>query len=426
MISLLPAPFFDQRSFLGCMSRLVVLLVLVVVSASPAGAQSLEEIRRTARLDLGPFYVTPAIRLKELGWDSNIFNEVTGEEQSDFTFTLSPKADIWLPFANRALIASTIDLDMVWFATFKDERGVDPLASLDGTLFLSRFTLTGGYEYRATRQRVSNEIDVRTHYVEGTASSALTYAFSPKFSMTLSGDRKTSDVVDDVVYHGENLQQNLNHMTGRVGVTASHKLTALTTFETSVSREADRFVYLPDRDSDSWTVLPRLMLKPRALIRGSAAAGFKWFLPTDPRLPAFRGLVAEGDVSTTLRGATIISANWRRNISYSFSSQTPYYVDNTYGLSIRQSLGRLFDILVTSERSIYNYRELEGAAGTEPSTPGGGLSDSTWNSAGSLGYRLTRDARIGAGVSYWVRRSSTGLNPDYERLQYLISLSYGL
>jgi hypothetical protein len=268
------------------MSRIVVLLVVVVVSAAsapPVAAQSNEAVRRDARLNVGPFYVTPAIRLKELGWDSNVFNQETGQELSDFTFTLSPKADIWLPLTNRALIATTIDLDMVWFAKYKDERGVDPIGSMTGTLFFSRFTVEGGYEHRATRQRVSHEIDLRAHHVQGTAQASVTYHVSPKFSLILDGDRVTTDLQQGAIFRGENLGQNLSRTTGRAGVAASWVLTPLTTFRVGVDRSGDRFQFGTDRDSDSWSVIPRL--DPRVggrrvqvvpAQREFSAAGLSW------------------------------------------------------------------------------------------------------------------------------------------------------
>jgi hypothetical protein len=47
------------------------------------------------------------------------------------------------------------------------------------------------------------------------------------------------------------------------------------------------------------------------------------------------------------------------------------------------------------------------------------------NYAGSLGYRVGREGRVGAGVVYWGRRSSTQQFRDYERLQFTITFSYG-
>jgi hypothetical protein len=87
--------------------------------------QSIDEIRQSDLLRFGPVYVKPAIRLKELGVDSNVFNQSV-DEKSDFTFTVSPQADLALPIARLGLVRSTVGTDLVYFAQYASERSVDP------------------------------------------------------------------------------------------------------------------------------------------------------------------------------------------------------------------------------------------------------------------------------------------------------------
>ena len=77
-----------------------------------SGAGEIDQVRREARSHLGPIYLTPTILLKELGVDSNVFN-AAGEQKSDFTFTVGPKVDLWLPVARRALFQGTAATDLV-------------------------------------------------------------------------------------------------------------------------------------------------------------------------------------------------------------------------------------------------------------------------------------------------------------------------
>src|SRR6185503_5997430 len=89
--------------------------------AQSEGAEKIDEVRKEARAHLGPFYATPTIALKELGVDSNVFN-AAGEPESDFTFTATPVADVWVPVARRALFQLTGGSDLVWYANFNSER----------------------------------------------------------------------------------------------------------------------------------------------------------------------------------------------------------------------------------------------------------------------------------------------------------------
>ena len=53
-------------------------------------------IRAGLDFTLGPVMLNPTIELTNLGVDTNVFNAPVGQEKSDFTFTLSPKSDIWM------------------------------------------------------------------------------------------------------------------------------------------------------------------------------------------------------------------------------------------------------------------------------------------------------------------------------------------
>ena len=64
-----------------------------------AGSQrSIDEIREDYRMHVGPFYVEPAILLKEFGVDTNVFN-TAGETKSDFAMVVAPQAAVAIPIS---------------------------------------------------------------------------------------------------------------------------------------------------------------------------------------------------------------------------------------------------------------------------------------------------------------------------------------
>ena len=166
--------------------------------------QTIEDVRKVARMHLGPFYLTPAVQIKELGVDTNVFND--GEEaQSDFTATVTPLANMWLPVARRALFHATAASDLVWYTRFASERSVDPQLSADGSVFMRRLTLTGGYAYLNTRQRPNYEVDLRSRRLERAATVGVKYAVTPKLSVAVSGSRTILEYDADAVFEGTEL-----------------------------------------------------------------------------------------------------------------------------------------------------------------------------------------------------------------------------
>jgi len=118
----------------------MALALPAAAAAQSAGAERIDEVRREAASHVGPVYLTPKVFLRELGVDSNVFNSA-GDPQSDFTFTVAPQVDVWLPVARRALFQGTAGSDLVWYANYGSERSIDPQFAGRGEIYLRRITL---------------------------------------------------------------------------------------------------------------------------------------------------------------------------------------------------------------------------------------------------------------------------------------------
>jgi hypothetical protein len=398
----------------------VLAMAMPAAAAAQAGSSAaISDVRSEAWAHVGPFYLTPRVLLKEFGVDSNVFN-AAGEQKSDFTVTLSPKLDVWVPMARRALLKTTMAPDLVWYAQYATERSVNPNLSVRGEVYLNRITLFGEQAYVNTRQRPNHEVDVRSRHVEDTVTTGVEVAFTPKLSLEVAGRQVDVRYDADAEFDGTSLQRTLNRETRGVQLTARHRVTPLTTLAVRYDVRQDRFGFSSARDSDSYRVMPGVEFAPQALVKGTAYVGYRKFTPSFPEeLPAFSGLVGELGLSYTLLGATVFGASYRRDLMYSYSELQPFFVENTVGASIRRALGRRFDILLSGDRHRYEYRNsLTAALDLAPRI------DTTWTTAASLGCRVGREGRIGFGVTH-VQRESTVRSRAYDNLRFGGSFSYG-
>lgn len=246
------------------LSILALCLLPVTAAAQSSENQTIEEIRKNAKIHVGPFYLSPGIELKELGVDTNIFNEQE-EPRSDFMFNLSPKVDVGIPFTRRALLTTAVGTDLVWYAKYKSERAVNPQLKARGELFLHRLTLFAENSFANAKQRANNEIDLRARYLDNTFSAGAGYRITPKFSLEAFGRRSLVEFDSDAVFLGTRLQDTLNRNTVGYGLVARHKLTPLTTLVLLTEQSNDKFPFSPLRDSRSVRILPGVEFKPRAL-----------------------------------------------------------------------------------------------------------------------------------------------------------------
>ena len=408
-------------------TSLVTLLLFVpgLAAAQAPASAAIDDVRKTARGHIGPLYLTPALQLKELGIDTNVFNEA-GEQRSDFMFNVAPALAVWVPIARRALLSATAATELVWYRQYDSERSINPQITGRAEIYLHRLTLFAGNAYLNTRQRPSFEIDLRSRHLENTTVAGAEYRITPKLSIEAAGRRGIVRYDADAFFLGTRLQEVLDRETRGVSVVARHRVTPLTAIVARVERSQDEFRYSPRRNTATVRVMPGIELSPRALISGSAYVGFRRFTPADEAaLPEYAGLVSELGLSHTIAGATTVGVSFDRDVHYSFEPTQPYYVSNSVGAAVRRALGRRFDVLVSADRHTYSYRDVRTGLPGVFQAPIEPRLDTTWNYAGSLGYRLGRSNRVGLGVSYWQRESTTAAFREYDGLRVGTTVTYG-
>jgi hypothetical protein len=388
-------------------------------TAAAAVAQTPDEVRRDAQIHLGALYATPRVAVKEFGVDTNVFN--AADAKRDFTFTLAPAAEVWVPFGRRGLLSTDVSAEVVYYQTYASERSINPGVRTRGDLFLGRLTPFLEAGYLRTRQRPDYEIDTRSLRQETHGKGGVGVRLFSKISVELDAGYTLLSFDDDASFNNVRLQETLNRTTRTAGVGARYAVTPLTTLVLRTETERSRFEFSPLRDSDSWKVVPGVEFEPRALISGSAHVGLRRFTPTDAALEPFSGLVARTSLSYTLQGTTKFTVTAARDLTYSYEHLQPYFVVATYGLTVRRQLVGPFDVTARVQRDRYTYRDL-----LFPGTPAADAQrvDTMRAWAASLGYRVGRSMRAGIGAMHRSRWSSSVRLRDYSGLRLITTLDY--
>lgn len=384
------------------------------------GATAIDDARQNARLRLGGLLVTPTIQLKELGFDSNVFNQA-GEQSPDFTATLTPTAQIALPIGRRALVTSRFEADLVYYQKYSNQRSVNPNVSLRGEVFLQRLSVFTSASFLNTRLRVNQEIDARARRIDRSLDAGFNLRVRPKLSLGLSGHLGRLEYGSDQFFRNVRLQDALANDLRSVAASVNYKATPKTTFFLRGDAGQYRFLFSPVKDADSFRITPGVEFQPRALISGTAAVGLRQFKPLNPLVPKFRGAVAALQLSYSLRSATRFTVTLDRDMAYSYQDAESYYVSTAVGLSVRRQLVGPFDATVGTQRFRSDYRD----SLTSSTSAGSPRVDMTRNYSADIGYRLGRKGRIGVGVSYWDRDSNRAEEVAYNGLRVGSTVSYG-
>ena len=392
-------------------------MIGLMAAANPALAQMTFDPRKDARMQAGPFYLTPTLTVDNVGVDSNVFNDGTGPKP-DFTATVNPGAKVWLPIARRMLITTTPTVGFVYFKSYANQRSINPGVGVTGEVYLRRLTFSVSGSTGRSSARPNNEIDARARQATHGGGGAVSLALLSKLSVSVSANQNVVKFDPGAVFAGASLADTLNRTERVVGVSARRTITSLTTVVVSSESQRDRFEFSPIRNSDSVRAIAGFEFKPKALISGDAKVGFRRFNVQDSRVPDFSGLVAASSVTYRATDGMQFALDWNRDIQYSIQAQQPYYVSNDVAPSVRRQIAGKFDAIVMVDRDVNSYRSLAGSPEVRARR------DTTLRYSLDVGYRVNRVTRVGFAVSHLARSSSDTSN-DYRGLRAGLTMKYG-
>lgn len=393
-----------------------IVIACIVPGTSRAQAPPTAEGWDSGRWRFGPLAVTPALELRNLGWDGNVFNDAV-DPKSDLTATAAVPIDWWLR-VGRARVHGADDFEGVWFATYDDQRSFNQRHDLTLIVLLNRVRPYVGATYVNVSDRPGYEINARVHHTDAGANGGLVVRLTSRIDLDLRG-RQTVYRYDDVPSAGLYLSETLDRRTGNYGARLEYRYTSETSFTLLADSVRERFTTAVDRDNDGYRILPGVEFGRRAIITGRAQVGFRKLDTLSPAMPDFSGLVASIDLSYTLRGATRFTIGASRDVYFSYDATRPFYIQPGFTLSVARQITGPWDIQARGSWYRLDYQQTE----TPGSTPLPSRSDRYTTFGGGVGYKLGGDIRIGFNLDSF-HRDSMEPGQSYEGLRGGMAVTY--
>jgi len=367
----------------------------------------------------GPLGLSPTLTITNFGVDSNIFND-SANPQSDFTMTVTPRVQARLRNA-RVLWSGAMATGLVYFKKFSDERSIDYDADGRFDADLNWFRPYALAKLQDTRERLNAELDARAPRTQTTAAAGARAVVSPKVGFVVDARQSSVRFSEGILFEGVPLSRTLNSKTNIVEGGLEVYLTPLTTFSMTASRQHDRFDESPERDSDTFRIMPSLRMEAPAIIEGSLAVGYRRFTPLSDALPSYSGLVALGSISHTFIERTKVALILSRDVQYSFELNEPYYLTTGFRVAVNHQVREELDLRVTAGRDRLEYRAEETVPDAVPDQK---RRDRSSVFDVGAGYRFHPNLRVGFDVEY-ARRSSDRAEREYRRTRLFASMNYG-
>jgi hypothetical protein len=217
------------------------------------------------------------------------------------------------------------------------------------------------------------------------------------------------------VYLGSLVPTELNHDTTVAGVALRYALTPLTTIVLDVNRAADRFAIARERDAETLSVMPSLVFRPDGVLSGSISIGrrFRHFASALGDYPSTAVAV---NLNYIAFGQTQFNFAAGRDLEYSYRADVPQYLQTSWGGSVTERLGDIWDVGAGLSRLRLAYQLPEALSGSPAQT------ESTWAYSGQVGFRVRRN-RIGLDLQYRTRDAGWALYRSYNRFRIATSIT---
>ena len=365
-------------------------------------------------IKFGPFSFQPSLVVQNIGRDPNVFNSATNP-QSDFTMTVTPKMNVIFQVRD-AKTTFTETTDYVYFQRFASERGVNESYAVREDLPLGILQPFASFSTASSKSRINNEVDVRARHTNTAYDAGTGITVFTRTHVSVRAYRAEATFDPGASFRGENLAQAFDSVTRGLDTSIGVSLTPLTSFAVVVTDEQQRFDLTPQRNSDTFRVMPTLTFSPLGLLNGNAAFGWRRFTPKDPTVPAFRGFVAQVGAGITVLDRHRLSVSYVRDLTYSYDLTSVYFIQNSVGGGWSYAIGRGFDMQLGATRNLMHYHQ----------TSAGVAADDTYTSYdASFGYRITPRLRASVNGSFQSRSSGLAADRDYNSNRVFGTVTWG-
>jgi len=401
--------------------RPLLLTAVFLALGAPLAAQAqsaLVDGWADARWRFGPLAVTPKVELRNLGWDTNVFNEAKDPKQ-DVTATLAAPIDWWLRFG-RGRLHGVNTFEGVYFSKYIDQRGFNQRHDLTLLVPLNRVQPYAGGTYFSTNDRPGFEINARIRHGETGAHAGVVIRVASRLAVDASV-RQTVYRYEKDAELGSFYAALFDRRSEIYGAQFRYRLTSLTTVTLQADRVKERYTQARERNHDGFRILPGIEFGRHALITGWARVGYRRLNSIDPAMPDFSGLVADSELSYVFGGSARAALGFSREILFSYEVDRPFYVQSGMTASLTRQVAGPWDVQGRMSWYTLNYRQADALDGG--AAPGRVDRYNSWG--GGIGYRVGRDIRVSFNLDS-IRRNSVLESLDYRGVRGGMAVTYVL
>jgi hypothetical protein len=377
--------------------------------ASAPDAPAANAAPRPGLLHIGPFFVTPRLRIGTIGLDTNVFYSATAR-RSDFFANGGPGLDIVLPIGDAFKFTTTGFVSYLYFLRTDSQRRWMGSGTARMDYKGARTDLNVQEKYDSAFERPNFEVDHRIFRRSESTEADLRRKLFGRTSVAASADRTHSTVPSGETFLGTDLSRTLSADSYTARLALEYALTVKTSVLVEGSRQLHRFP--ADASRNGAFDLGRLgvRLSSSTLVSAMVAAGLGSFrLDSDPDAPQ-RYVSANADLLIHVSPRTRLGGSYelgRRYSALEVLGRNPTLRTEVFGVRVeKELLGQRLDLRLIGSVSRFSTDGPIAVVLSDGTRQVARRDDTARVGSADLGYRFRGRLRVGIIVSYTGRRST--------------------
>jgi hypothetical protein len=391
---------------------------------------SLEMLVNGARWKAGPFRYSAALRLSNVGYDSDVYYGSTVNPVPDFTLAARTDIRLFLPLTKRVVIDVSESPEYLFFGKTKRDRALNNTFRGQVHVVFDNFYVQAGGGLGNSKQRLSSELNVPVR-VKGDDQAALVLWQVLKGISLAVQFRRSKYNYEDQASAVSNVSASLDRTESYVNLSAYFQQHARLRYyldgeygSYSFTEDVARF-----KNSRSYSIYGGVEFLPpeggfegqTSGVRGRVNLGYKNFDILDPQQKDFTGLVGNTGISIGIMKLTAVQAFFSRGPQFSVSSGLSSYLQTTYGAGLARSLTR--KILFTYDFS-YSRNDYPSGIIVDGGVQEKRVDQYSFHSF-SVNLRLRKDLELNLTSSLGRRKSKVAPRPVSEFVFLGFEITYG-
>ena len=315
-------------------------MVVCLTSLDAMAQDALEPPTTSLYLQWGPLWARPAIKLVNVGFNSNVFNSTDGE--GDFSATIAPQLNGLLLFGDTAFMTLYGEVRYTAYETFTELNYWDVLSRARVSFPLGRFGLFTGLRYDRVRRSPIDLDGIRPVEELGQADVGarlkLGERASIQYTLRHSDFKNFDDDLGNVPVDIARIQDRLerSHILEFESNVFARTIFRFTGETTLVEFDTPSLSGIPElsRDSRETRLLPGITLGDYGSLVGTLQVGWAYLNYEGAAIQDYDGPVGEANITYNPLGRTTLRWEAWRRVGFSVAALNNFLIDQTTRLGL--------------------------------------------------------------------------------------------